>query len=269
MAITTLAGALAGLQDPRRFNKAAASVSSTPPYKTLWAVAPEAGSYSAALNGVALSAPQTGQIPWRDPPSGNTYLAGGRGVYNTGGAGRGHLLVLDRLWHNGGYTITSTAAQNSTTPAWPARDINGSTNGEGVLIALEVSAQVGAATPTMTLSYTNSGGTAGRTAVTTTGANSGASTSGMYIFGLDAGDTGVRSVQSLTLSASWISGTINLVAFRLLAAIPFGIEAKSSRFDPLATGFCRMYDGSVPYLALAVSASNATAMQGELSFAQG
>lgn len=130
-----------------------------------------------------------------------------------GGVGCGHAMVLDRLWDNSGLSVTSTSAQSVSSAAWPARDINGSTNGEGVYVALEVSTGLGNGVPTVTLDYTNSAGTAGRTGTLTIPANS--SPAGMfYWFGLQAGDTGVRSIQNFTLSATCTSGAFHLVAYR-------------------------------------------------------
>ena len=252
MAITTLAGVRAGMIQPIPITKGSPGTPSAA-CLSLWAMGgyPPAGSYNATLNGVALTGPVTGGIPFTNPVSGNTYIAGWRGRSRLNYYG-GSWWICDRLWHNGGYTITSTSAQNSTTPAWPARDANGSTNGEGVFLAVEVSAATGAGTPTITISYTNSAGTAGRSATNIQATITTSSTASTYLIGLQAGDLGVRSVQSLTLSATWTSGTINLVAYRPI--FPFtlnaGANAPSGQTvmeDALTSGFPRVFDSSVLY----------------------
>lgn len=61
-------------------------------------------------------------------------------------------------------TTSSGVAQTVNTNALPARDNTGTTNGAGVLAAIEYTAACGAGTPTMTLGYTGRGanGTATR-----------------------------------------------------------------------------------------------------------
>jgi hypothetical protein len=154
-------------------------------------------------------------------------------------------MLCDRIWDNGGIDVTITTAQTISTSVWPARDAVGGTTGVGVLLAVEVSVATGAGTPTLTVSYTNSAGTAGRT-----GSNIGATAATLalgntFLISLQAGDLGVRSVQSITLSATWTTGTINLVAFRPLAGLLLGVNSGS--VDCITGGFARLYNGVVPY----------------------
>ena len=201
MAITTLSGASAGMRQARIIAKDLSSATGGTRFTTHWmqAGSPPAGSHDTTLNGVALTAPVTGQIPYTDAVSASSYLGRLQASYPCAAS----LYLCDRLWHNGGYTITSTSAQNSTTPTWPARDANGSTNGDGVLLGLEISATVGSGTPTITIAYTNSAGTGSRSATGIIASAASSAAASFYPIGLQAGDTGVRSVQSLTLSATW------------------------------------------------------------------
>lgn len=270
MAITTLDGAIAGFQFPRLIAKAVSGTLVAGRPWTTWALggSPGAGSYDTTLNGVVLSstsAQVAGQIPFTDPVSGNAYLAQMSATLLQSGL----VILADRLWHNGGYTITATTAQNSTTPTFPARDIAGSTNGDGVLLAVEVSAATGAGTPTITISYTNQAGTSGRTAtnIQATVASSIAGT--VYQIGLQAGDTGVRSVQSLTLSATWTSGTINLVAYRPIAQLAMASAAGASQLDTVTGGMPRMFNGSVPYLMGVPSVTTTTGIVGSVIYTHG
>lgn len=267
MAITTLDQALAGMQPPRIIAKAVTATLVAGRPASLWALggSPGAGAYNATLNGVTLAGPQNGQIPRANPSSGNAYLA----RLQAGATQAGALLLLDRLWHNGGYTITSTSAQNSTTPTWPARDIAGSTNGDGVMLALEISAATGAGTPTITISYTNEAGTAGRSATNQLAALASSAIGATYFIGLQAGDKGVRSVQSLTLSATWTSGTMNLVAYRLLAAMEIPVANAANAIDMLTGGFPRIYNDSVPYLVFVPNTTTATLVTGQYVEAHG
>ena len=99
MAITTVAGAISGLQPPVSFVKAAPGAGNL--FKSYWGLAgfPGVGAYNGSLNGVTLSQTGgaiTGAIPFGDPPSGSAYL--GRCVMTSSGACR--LQICDRLWHN-------------------------------------------------------------------------------------------------------------------------------------------------------------------------
>jgi hypothetical protein len=267
MAITTLSGGISGIQPlPKVLSKTPTGGVAAGWYTTLWGFSgvPAAGAYDTTLNGVALSSPVTGQIPFTNPASGNAYLARITANNSNGGT----LVLCDRLWHNGGYTITSTSAQNSTTPTWPARDVAGATSGDGVFLALEVSAGTGSAAPTVTISYTNSAGTSGRTA-TQYRATATSGTGITYLINLQAGDTGVRSVQSLTLSASWVSGTINLVAYREIARFELISNNVPNTLDLVGACMPRMYAGSVPYFMWSDLASPATNIQAELQYTWG
>lgn len=270
MAITTIDGAIAGVQWPRFFAKSVTGTLVAGRPFSLWSLAgnPGAGSYDTTLNGVTLSgtsAQVAGQIPFTDPVSGNTYLS----RFQAAATQPGTLILADRLWHNGGYTITSTTAQVSTTPVWPARDANGSANGEGVLLGVEYSAAAGAAAPTFTVSYMNSGGVGSRTATNYFAtANSSIATS-FYPIGLQAGDTGVRSVTSLTLSVSQVTGTINLVAYRPIAALEITNANVPNAIDALTSGFPRLYNGSVPFLIFIPSTTTASNITGQVVWTQG
>jgi hypothetical protein len=258
------------MQPPKFISKAVTATLVAGRPASLWSLAgsPGAGSFDATLNGVVLSSTSAlvaGQIPHTDPGSGNAYL----GRFSGAATQPGTLLLLDRLWHNGGYTITSTSAQNSTTPTWPARDNAGSTNGDGVLLAVEVSANVGAGTPTLTVGYTNSAGTASRTGTNILATVASPVVGATYFIGLQAGDTGVRSVQSLTLSATWTSGTINMVAYRLLASLELTGAFISNSIDALTSGFPQIFNGTVPWLVFVPNTTTATNVSGTYVETQG
>lgn len=275
MSITTLDGIFAGLRPPVRIAKAVTATLVAGRPASLWSLAgaPGAGSFDTTLNGVVLSSSSTipnGAIPHYDPASGNSYLAFFEAMANQGGV----LELRDRLWHNGGYTITSTAAQNSTTPTWPSRcptsgiDDTPTTTGLGVRLALEISAAAGAAAPTITCSYTNQAGTASRSATNVLATANSPAIGAVYDIGLQAGDTGVRSLQSTTLSVSWVSGTMNMVAYRVLARLP--LQALISNGMDALTGLgTRIYDGTVPWLVFIPNTTTATLVTGTYTETQG
>lgn len=267
MAITTLDGVLAGMRPPVTFTKAATpTLVAGRPHSLFYlagmpgaAVAPTPGLAGAALTSYA------GQLPFSNPPSGNSYLARLQAQATIAGT----LILADRLWHNSGLSLTSTTAQTINSVAWPARDANGSSNGEQVLIGLEVTTATGSGTPTFTMSYTNQDGVAGKTG---TGILTGVATSAIgafYPMGLAAGDTGVRSVQSFTLSATWTSGAASLVAYRELARLELTAANVPAAIDAVTSGFPRLFDNTVPFLIFVPSTTTASNIAGQLVITQG
>lgn len=258
------------MQIPRFFQKAVTATLVAGRPASLWSLggSPGAGSFNTTLNGVTLSSSSSmvaGQIPHVDPGSGNAYLARLTGAATQAGV----LLLLDRLWHNGGYTITSTSAQNSTTPSWPSRSADGTANGDGVLLACEISAATGAGTPTITCAYTNQAGTGTRSATNVQATVASSAIGATYFIGLQAGDTGVRSLQSVTLSATWTSGTMNMVAYRLLAALEIPIAGVTNAIDMVTGGMPRLYNGVVPWLVFLPNTTTASIVTGSYVETQG
>ena len=267
MAITSVDLALAGMKPPAYITKAlTGTLVGGRPFSPFYlagspgaAVAPTPG-----LAGDALTS-YGGQIPV-PAASGNTHLARFSGVSS---AQAGVLLLCDRLWHNAGITITSATAQTINSAAWPARDANGSTNGEQVLIGLEVSAATGAGTPTLTLSYTNQAGTAGKTGTNSVATVATSAVGTFYPIGLAAGDTGVRSIQTYTQSATWTSGKVHLVAYRVLASLELPAAGIPNAVDALTSGMPRMYDNTVPFLLFIPQTTSTTQLSGSVVCTQG
>lgn len=269
MAITTVDGLIAGFKPAQFIQKElsgtlVAGRSYTPFYAVgipSAAVAPTPGISGAALTSYA------GQIPFTNPSAGqNTYLARFSAFPTAQG---GTIMLADRLWHNSGITITSTTAQTVNSVTFPARDNNGSTNGEGVFLGVEVSTATGAGTPTITISYTNSDNTSGRTATNIYGTSATSAIGTFYPIGLESGDKGVRSIQSITLSATWTSGTIHLVAYRPLVSITSIAAGSCNTVDALTSGLPRMYDNTVPFLIYTPNTTTSTGLIGTMTVAQG
>ena len=263
MAITTVDGAVAGMRPTVFFAKAVTPTLVAGKPQSLWGLggSPGAGSFDTTKNGVTLSSSSSlvaGQIYHSDPASGNAYLA----RFTAAATIPGTLLLCDRLWHNGGYTITSTSAQASTTPTWPSRDADGATSGAGVILGLEVSSATGSGTPTITISYTNSGGTSGRTGTNIWPTAASSAAGSFFPISLQAGDIGVKSVESLTLSASWTSGTINLVAYRVLAALELAGAYVPNAIDIISGGMPRLHNGVVPFLIFVPNTTTASYISG-------
>jgi hypothetical protein len=74
--------------------------------------------------------------------------------------------LIDVLWCNSGTVVTTTTGQTVNSGTLPARDANGTTDGEGCMIGLlfTTAATNAAVINNATVTYTNSDGTGGRTA---------------------------------------------------------------------------------------------------------
>lgn len=136
----------------------------------------------------------------------------------------GTVELVDVLWYNTGIVVATTTAQPIAMPGpLPARDLDGSTNGRGVQAALlTTTANTNAAViANTTISYTDQDGNAGNTGTffALAGYQAPATPAiGTWMpFQLAAGDTGIRSVQSITLGTSYAAGALSLVLYRPLA----------------------------------------------------
>lgn len=270
MPITTLDGIIAGARPPQYFLKAGVGTPVVGRPQSYWATFgnPGAGTFNALPAGAALSSTggnQPGQIWHVDPVSGETVLA----RFKAQASQPGTLLLCDRLWSSGGYNNTLITAQTVASVAFPARDEAGTTNGKGVQIGLEVSVASGAGAPVATISYTNELNVAGKTMANFDSILAPSIAGSFYRFTLAAGDYGVRSVQSLTLSATMTSGTINLVAYTVIADMEITAANIPNAIDALLAGSPRIKNGAVPFLIFIPSSSVATNITGSYIEAQG
>lgn len=270
MAITTVSGLKDGLQPPFHFCKGTSAVEGVGIYRSTFYLAGDPAAAAAptpGLNGTSLTS-YAGQIPWSNPASGNAYLASMVGGYFEPSSPTNGML-LDRLWHND-IVVTTTTEQGITSTAWPSRDRGASTNGDGVFIGLEASTattNAGAITNT-TLNYTNSAGTAGRVG-TITSVNATLAAGTFYFFHLDAGDIGVRSIQGVTLGTSYVSGTLHLVAVRVICDFRSLAVGDIRADDAFAVGFPRLYDDSVLFLLNTGHTGTSSPQMVTLAFAHG
>lgn len=268
MAIDSIDGAVGGMQYPREFVKAVTGtmVAGRPHSLFYLSGVPGAGvAPTPGIGGEVLTS-LSGQIPFANPGAEDrTYLA----RFMAQATQAGTLLLCDRLWQNSGITITSNTEQTFTSSVQiPSRDAAGSNEGLGVLAGVEVSTATGAGTPTLTLKYTNQSGTEGQTAtnVVATVASSIAGT--FYPIGLAAGDTGIRKAESLTLSATWTSGTIHVVLYRVIARLDLLAQIPNS-IDALTSGFPRLHNNSVPFLVFIPNTTTTSNITGQVIWTQG
>ena len=211
------------------------------------------------------TAADNGCIPIKNPSVGANYLTE---IQMASSVNHAHLF-FDCLWVNSGIVVTTTTAQAITTPLLPARDINGTTNGEGCMIGLLVTTANtnAAAVANTTISYTNSDGVAGRTATLSAIAGSQIPATPVIDtivwFNLTANDKGVRSIQSITLGTSLAAGAVSLMIARDVAMIGTTIPNVSAQKIIGAPGI-RLYNGTCMLHCVMASATTATFFNGEV-----
>lgn len=273
MTITTVDQAIAGMRPPAEIAKAVTGTLVAGRAHSLWYLAgiPAAGAAASlglvgeqVLGGGTIR--RTGQLDFTNPTSGCSYLARFQGQALIAGT----LMLCDRLWHNNGYDITSTASQTFTGASpIPARDNYASASGFGVYGAVEVSSATGAGTPTLTLYYTDQDGNAGASAnnVFATVATSIQGT--FHIIGLAAGDVGVRKADGLKLSATWTSGSIQTVLFRILSRLELTAANIPNAIDVLTGGMVAVPDNACPFLVFIPSTTTTGNITGHVIWTQG
>jgi hypothetical protein len=274
MAISTIEGVIAGVKPPIYVWKNSAAQEAIGVNHSLFYSAGLPGAATAptsALAGDALTS-YAGQIPMPSF-SNNTHLLK---FSCMAGAAAGIFYLADRLWHNATIVSSTTTGQTINSTAWPARDANGSTNGDGVLVGIEVSTATtnGAAITNTTLTYTNSSNTGSRTATIPStlpgGGFPATAVAGTFVpFVLQAGDVGVRSIQTLTLGTSYGTGVIHLVAYRVLAVARSPTAGMGMDMDMAATGFPRLYDNTTPFLFWTAGATALNQIHAQVVVAQG
>lgn len=270
MAISTLDQLLGGLVGyPTDLLKDSGTAEAAGVRHSLWYTTGTPGAGAAPSSGLAggtHSGTVAGQIPL--PAASNiTYLARLE-MAQTGNIGR--VEIYDRLWTNSGFTITTTTGQTVNSVTFPLRDSAGSSNGADVRVAIEVSAATGngGAITNTTLTYTNSAGTGSRTG--TIASFPATAVAGTFVpFSLAAGDIGVRSIQTLTLGTSYVSGTIHLVAYRLIASIPVPTANIPTALDFAGLGLPRIWDNSVLWPVVLPTGTALGSIVGSLGYAQG
>jgi hypothetical protein len=279
MAVTNISEWLDGKQKGMSFQKRITqSNEADGVYNSMWLSTgwPGAGSApSSGLSGAALSAGATGcgvagQLPFPALADGDSCYFN-RGVVTTNVGS--HVIFADRLWSNSGLVPTTVGAQTVTSAAFPARDLNGSSNGVGVEVGIEVFAattNVGAVT-TITMSYTNSDGTAGRTA-TIPSFPATCQPVALIPFTLQSGDQGVRSIQTVTLGTTLGGGTICLLAYRPFARASTNAASGggAAEVTPIRGGMTQLYANTVPFIYyLPSAAGSGTTFTGKLNYVHG
>jgi len=134
--------------------------------------------------------------------SGKLQILGGR--FNSSGTAGATVVAIDLLNVSGGLSGTVTTEQTTNLPT---AALTRHTGGDGVFIGIVIYSTVGTTATTISVRYTNQAGTPNRTSTVTSFGGTGFREVGRLIqIPLEAGDTGARSVEGVTVTAT--TGTI-------------------------------------------------------------
>jgi hypothetical protein len=272
VAITSYDTAIAGALPPEVAWKVSVTVEAAGVmHSTLYqAGRPGAGVAPATdIDGAALTS-YAGQVPFPGAVGGENIHLLSLAVSQSS-TGMSRVWLLDRLWHNATIVSTTTGAQAISHPGLPSRDAAGGTDGLGVLLGIEVSTATtnGSAVTNMTAEYTNQAGTGSKTASIASFPATAAV--GTFVpFALAAGDTGVRSVQGLTLGTSLGTGVVHLVQYRVIGSVLVPpVASGEGRVGLIELGMPRLWDGSVPFLVVMPTTTTVGNLDAVVTYTQG
>lgn len=178
--------------------------------------------------GVALSSATAGAFPQQtvNVSTDTKHLLNMSAVTPAATAVPGFLVLTDLLYMYPSCVLTGTPTTLNNGAAKPTRF----NNGIGVQCSGIVATAVGAATPSLTMTYTDSGGTGSNTGNLTASANSlpvgscftggTVATLGSLYMNLANGDSGVRQLDSYTIPSGPTTGTVTFMLHRPIATIP-------------------------------------------------
>jgi hypothetical protein len=128
----------------------------------------------------------------------------------------GNYIICDRLVHSGFLSAVSSSAQSVSTPA-----LTRYTSGDGVMIGLTIYSILGSTATTVSAEYTDQAGNTGRnTPLVQIGANGFREVNRMLVLPLQSGDSGVRAVANVTLTATTgAAGNFGVTLFKPIYAI--------------------------------------------------
>jgi hypothetical protein len=172
--------------------------------------------------------PTVGAIPTKSTQGAIPFTAagGGRDKHLIGASivpsVAGVFLLYDRLFHEGGLSGISTAAQTiQGSPASPALTRN--TGGAGNIAFYEIYSIIGTTSTTLTMTYTDQGGTGSKTSTINIGGTGFREVSRMQRIPLAAGDSGIQAIEQIQLTATTgNAGNFGITIAQPLAWIPVG-----------------------------------------------
>lgn len=267
MAITTMDGIVGGLNNARNaytFSPAATNVAGG------WVNLQRANNTSFGQMAIPAVASSGGTLHVSTEagffalptPTGKRYLA----KVEMTAAQAGAIHVYDRVWSCSGFSGTVTTAQTVTGfPTLTRPDANGT----GLEIWIECYTATGATASNITVQYTNQAGTSGRNTVSQAHITS-MPANRLYPVQLQSGDTGVRSIQSVTLSGTTgTAGNFGVTLMERIATIPLTLANIPNVQDFASLGFPSIMDNSAINLIHQGTTTTSGVILGNMVFIEG
>lgn len=132
---------------------------------------------------------------------------------------------------------------------------------------------LGAATPSLSIGYTNSAQASGRATPVTLPIGNSAAANGSIIYSgtgsgkygpylpMQSGDSGIAEINSVTISSSYVSGEFSIAIAKPLITLPMttiGVAAEREFLSQVPGGAARLYDGAAIYPLLYSGAATPT-----------
>jgi hypothetical protein len=165
-----------------------------------------------------------------------TFLGGRFSFMPTSSSGGGAAgIMVDLLNINGGLSGIVTTPQTTNLPT---AALTRYTSGEGVMAGIVVYTIIGTTATTVTISYTNQAGTSGRTSTATTFGGSNFREQNSFIpIPLQTGDTGVKSIESVTvLATTGTAGNFGVCLYKPLSMISLERTTGQAPLDAVSSG---------------------------------
>lgn len=196
------------------------------------------------------------------------------------------LMLIDILAFYRVTSVTTTTAQNTTGSDTPATQyLPRYADGAGVqaFFVNSNATPLGAGTPNLSLGYSNQAGTGTRATPTVLPIGKTAAANGLILYSgtgsgkfgpfvpLQAGDSGIRSIQTIRNSTSYVSGEYSVVLCKPLLTLPLitiGVAAERDLINQVPS-MPRVYDGAcLTWLLYSSTTTPAnTSFYGHLDFA--
>jgi hypothetical protein len=172
-----------------------------------------------------------GPIP--NATSGKLQIIGGR--FNTSGQAGAMAVAVDLLNVSGGLSGTVTTEQTTNLPT---AALTRHTGGDGVFLGIVIYTIVGTTATTISVRYTNQAGTPNRVSpVTSFGATGFREIGRLIQIPLQDGDTGVRSVEGVTVTATTgTAGNFGVCLFKALMGFSLDSTTGTMPLDAVSSG---------------------------------
>lgn len=235
-------------------------------FYSMWTLGgwPVAGSTPASGSGAVPTDATAGALPFTNPSGGELSYLARLAVSQSSGLGGALLVLYDRLVHTSGLSGATTGAQTVNTTAITRP----SAAGDDVAAFVEIYSQIGGTSRALTVTYTNTTPTGSRTGTCNIGGTNNRDAGTMIPINLAAGDTGVKSVQSVSIATTTgAAGDFGITLLRRIATVSLQWR-RSPVLDAWHLGLPRIYDDACLAFMVATDGSAQLAFHGEMQLVQ-